>query len=157
MDALVRDALKLRFIETLIVVLCLFATPAWATFPTVAATNTSSSAPATSHTVSLPTGIVSGDLLIVTFASNANAITHSWPAGWTELYDQTSGTMSGSAAYRRADGTEGGTITVTVPVAAGQQADVSFWATATDLSGNESAPSLTVVRRIDRLAPAAPK
>ncbi len=47
--------------------------------------------------------------------------------------------------------------TVTVPVLEGQEADVTFWATATDLAGNESAPSLKTIKRIDRLAPAAPK
>ncbi len=47
--------------------------------------------------------------------------------------------------------------TVTVPVMDGQEADVTFWPTATDLSGNESARSIEVVKRIDRLAPAAPR
>lgn len=53
----------------------------------------------------------------------------------------------------------GGAITtqVNVPVAAGQEADVDFWATATDASGNESVPSATVRVRIDRLAPAPPQ
>jgi hypothetical protein len=43
-----------------------------------------------------------------------------------------------------------------VPIVEGQEADVSFWATATDTSGNESAPSPVVIRRIDRLAPSFP-
>ena len=52
----------------------------------------------------------------------------------------------------------GGAITtqVTVPVVAGQDVLVTFWATATDTGGNESARSAEVQRRIDRLAPAAP-
>ena len=52
----------------------------------------------------------------------------------------------------------GGVITtqVTVPVVAGQDMTVTFWATATDTAGNESARSTEVQRRIDRLAPAAP-
>lgn len=54
--------------------------------------------------------------------------------------------------------TGGGIITTTVdiPVAANQEVDVRFWATATDTSGNESARSAEVVRRIDRLPPGAP-
>ena len=52
----------------------------------------------------------------------------------------------------------GGAIntTVTVPIVAGQEANVGFWATAIDLSANESAPSPKVTLRIDRLAPAPP-
>lgn len=54
--------------------------------------------------------------------------------------------------------TGGGAIvtTVTVPIVAGQQADVTFWATATDTSGNESARSTEFIRRIDRLPPGPP-
>lgn len=46
---------------------------------------------------------------------------------------------------------------VTVPIKDGQQANVDFWATAVDTSGNESAPSPKTTLRIDRLAPSAPK
>lgn len=49
------------------------------------------------------------------------------------------------------------TTTVTVPIVAGQQADVNFWATATDKSGNESVRSVETILRIDRLPPGAPK
>jgi len=47
--------------------------------------------------------------------------------------------------------------TVTVPVVAGQEADVTFWATATDTSANESVRSTEFVKRIDRLPPGAPQ
>lgn len=52
----------------------------------------------------------------------------------------------------------GGAIStqVTVPVIAGQDVLVTFWATATDTAANESARSTEVQRRIDRLAPGAP-
>jgi len=55
--------------------------------------------------------------------------------------------------------TGGGQIsqTVTVPIVSGQEANVKFWATATDTSGNESAPSNSVTVRIDRLAPGPPQ
>ena len=49
------------------------------------------------------------------------------------------------------------TTTVTVPVVAGQDLVVTFWATATDTAANESARSTEVQRRIDRLAPGAPQ
>lgn len=53
----------------------------------------------------------------------------------------------------------GGQITSTllVPVLHNQEANVTFWATALDLVGNESARSVSVVQRIDRLAPNAPE
>ena len=43
-----------------------------------------------------------------------------------------------------------------VPILDGQERAVSFWATATDGSGNTSEPSTPVIVRIDRLAPAPP-
>ena len=54
--------------------------------------------------------------------------------------------------------TGGGTIArqVTVPVGPNQEADVTFWATASDRSGNASPNSNEVLIRIDRLPPAAP-
>ncbi len=82
--------------------------------PTVDATNTSiHDSDVTSHTVSLPAGISSGDLLIVIFAVDANpGVT--WPGGWTEIAEvlqEVSVTLA--VAYRQADGGEGATITVT--------------------------------------------
>lgn len=52
----------------------------------------------------------------------------------------------------------GGAITqrFSAPIANGQEADVSVWATASDRSGNASAPSTVTVIRIDKLAPAPP-
>jgi len=51
------------------------------------------------------------------------------------------------------------TTTVTVPIGAAltiKEANVKVWATATDTSGNESAPSIVVTKRVDQLAPSAP-
>ena len=84
-------------------------------YPQVAATNTSAEASATStHTVSLPASISSGDLLLILLAIDA-ARTTTFPAGYTELYDevdaQTKITLA--VAYRVADGGEGATIEVT--------------------------------------------
>ena len=55
--------------------------------------------------------------------------------------------------------TGGGIIiqTVLVPIIANQEADVDFWATAVDLSGNSSDKSTVVRKRIDRLAPGTPQ
>lgn len=55
--------------------------------------------------------------------------------------------------------TGGGVINqiVTIPIIQGQERDVWFWATASDLTGNESAESVRVMKRIDRLAPSVPQ
>lgn len=46
---------------------------------------------------------------------------------------------------------------ISIPVAELEEANISIWATATDTSGNESDPSNTVTKRIDRLKPQPPQ
>ena len=63
-----------------------------------------------SHTITLPSGIVSGDLVIVCFKlAGASDGGFCWPAGWYVFagFDMT------QIAYRDADGTEGASIVVT--------------------------------------------
>jgi hypothetical protein len=83
-------------------------------FPSVAGTAATNGTTATAApVVSLPSGIVAGDLLLVLFrCSSAGAI--GWPAGWTELFDDASDASANQTAlaYRRADGTEGATVTL---------------------------------------------
>ena len=81
--------------------------------PTVKGTNTSNKTSAgTSHTVSLPASIVSGNLLIIVFtATSGPSVT--WPGGYSAFFSKIAGALGLYAAYRQADGTEGGTITVT--------------------------------------------
>lgn len=76
------------------------------------------------HAVTMPSGIVSGDLLVSCFSVYANPgiPTITWPAGWTEFSaasDTASGLLLGrvSLAWRKADGTEGSSITVTTSIA----------------------------------------
>jgi len=86
-------------------------------YPTVAGTNTSvESSTTTSHTVDLPAGIQSGDLLLAFFAGDyigAGIIT--WPGDWTELFKK--GTHTVGAIYKVATGGEGSSITVTTSLA----------------------------------------
>ena len=86
-------------------------------FPVVETTATTATAAGTSHTVTLPTGIANGDLLIIFGGSNTNT-TFGYPAGWTELWDAGGGTAAGSGAFRRADGGEGASVTVTTAASA---------------------------------------
>lgn len=83
-------------------------------FPVIADNNYSTEAAnTTSHTVNLPANIAANDLLIVFFAADGNdGIT--WPAGWTKFFtrSQTLGCTI-ECAWRKATGSEGGTIVVT--------------------------------------------
>lgn len=63
-------------------------------------------------TMLLPTDIVVNDVLFAAIARDATTST-TWPAGWTELHDTSSGSNALSAAWRRCDGTEGASISVT--------------------------------------------
>ncbi len=80
----------------------------------------------TSHAVSMPSGIVSGDLLISFFTVEGSP-TITWPAGWTEFATRSSGVVGKtSIAYRQADGTEGSTITVTTTAPASQSTHCTY-------------------------------
>jgi hypothetical protein len=81
----------------------------------VAGFNTSvqSGTGSTSQIVSLPTGIVAGELLLVVIGAEGDR-SYTWPAGWTELADSLNGTISSATiGYRTATGSEGSTMTVT--------------------------------------------
>lgn len=81
--------------------------------PSVVTTAESSTNTAgTSHTVTMPSGVVSGDLLIVTLDKGSTAATVNALAGWSELIDEN--LANGLyIACRWADGTEGASITLT--------------------------------------------
>ena len=101
------------------------AKPASAPFPQVAATNTSSAASGGTAIISLPSGIVSGNLLIAVCCGYDDR-THTWPAGWTEMWDTDTGNVATSGAYRVADGSEGATITVTFGLGSTVSSHVTF-------------------------------
>ena len=84
-------------------------------FPSIAATaTTNGSTAATNKVCNLPTGIVSGDRLVLILRS-AGADIHSTPVGWSAL-DLNNGTDTSnditSIFARDADGTEGATVTI---------------------------------------------
>jgi len=66
----------------------------------------------TTHTVTMPSGVVSGDLLVALLAVDGTpVITFS---GWTQLWDDSQGTaVQGAGYYRVSDGTEGADETFT--------------------------------------------
>lgn len=66
----------------------------------------------TTQEITLPSGIVSGDLLVAFCGGSGNG-PHTWPAGWTEIRDFEGTFRDCTVGYREADGTEGSSITVT--------------------------------------------
>ncbi len=81
-------------------------------FPVVAGNAQSTNVSGTSHTVSLPASIGSGETLIAIMAMSTSPISVTFPAGWTKIFDF-AGTSSLAIAWRKADGGEGASITVT--------------------------------------------
>lgn len=68
----------------------------------------------TSHAVSLPTGIVAGELLILIAAMSAT-VARTWTVAGFTLVTQVSATTGNLAVFKRtADGTEGSTVTATL-------------------------------------------
>lgn len=87
-------------------------------YPSVASTATSAKTvdTGTTHTVSLPSGIEAGDLLLIFWAdANTSGTQPATPAGWTALYSGQWGSSNVyyRAWYRIADGSEGSTVNVT--------------------------------------------
>lgn len=110
-------------------------------YPAVVGTATSTEdSQVTSHDVSLPSNIVSGDLLLMFFACldpEFSTPTLTWPGGWTELDTETSGVRSHGIAYRIANGSEESTVVVTT-AQTGYSAHQTF--RVTDYQGT---PSIT--------------
>ena len=71
----------------------------------------------TTHTVYLPEGITSGDLLLVFFGAKTDT-SISFPGGWTPLFnEQQAGQVRFGCWYKIADGTESSTIIATTGTA----------------------------------------
>jgi len=83
-------------------------------FPVVEATNHSVEASnTTTHTVSLPAGIQAGETLLVFFSCDS-VETVTFPEGWTKIKEESYSTwITLAVAWRKADGEEGASITVT--------------------------------------------
>lgn len=94
-------------------------------FPVVEATAESATATAgTSHIVSLPAGIVSGELILILSAKGSTAATFNALAGYSELVDENAANAFTIWAHQ-GDGTEGATVTFTSS-ASTRSAEVSY-------------------------------
>lgn len=84
-------------------------------FPTVADADTKTGTVAvnsTSWTLTYPTNIAAGDLLLALIAADGGITTGTMPVGWTKLYGTSSGgAVVGYLWVKSADGTETGTFT----------------------------------------------
>lgn len=84
------------------------------TFPTVPTTATTAySADQTGHTINLPSGITAGDLLLLWFCRDNTTGTVSTPSGWTVEQGPITQNDQSYLFSRIADGTEGGTVSIT--------------------------------------------
>lgn len=72
---------------------------------------------ATSQAANLPSGIVAGELLLLFCEVDSSATSINVPAGWTSLYNVTSGSNRQRAFYKTATGSEGATVTITIGTA----------------------------------------
>ncbi len=103
-------------------------------FATIETTSTSFEiASATTHNITLPSGLADGDLAIAFLALDGTNADTTWPSGWTEIKDLASGGNRVSVAYRFADGTEGATVDPTT------SASRKSAHTAYRISGHDSA------------------
>ncbi len=125
------------------------------TFPTVQTRSTYTTASSlSSHPVTLPTGIVPGDLLIIACSSNGNVPPSGPPTGWFQVsyatYDGLGVDRFIAVYYKIADGGEGSTVSVPMSGAAPLVAlgwrinagGVPRGATATGDSANPNPPNL---------------
>jgi hypothetical protein len=71
----------------------------------------------TSHTVTLPSGIGAGDLLLMWLAFNGTSGAVNTPSGWTPLQAAAANNANGYPFYRIADGSEGASVAVTTTTA----------------------------------------
>lgn len=84
-------------------------------FPVVETTaTTNGTSTSSSPIVNLPSGIVSGNLLFILFRTSIGTAGIGWPSGYTELVESSADASDDAqaVAYRKADGTEGATITL---------------------------------------------
>lgn len=100
-------------------------------FPTVESVTETAFASGTSHNVSMPATVNSGDLLITLFGNDSNA-TVTTPSGWTLIDNTVNGTDPRfSSYYRIADGSEDGTtvdfVTSADEAASAQVYRISGW------------------------------
>ena len=127
------------------------------TYPSISSTATSSKTvqAGTTHSVSLPSGIEDGDLLII-FWADANTVNTvpTTPTGWTELYSGVNQSRYFIGWYKIADGNEGTVVDVTAGaersahnayrIAAGTYQDVPVSGTlVTNNNTTADPPSLT--------------
>lgn len=68
------------------------------------------------RTINIPAGVANGDLIVAILSmNNTSAAPVTYPSGWVKLFDLNStSNISTSAAYKVADGTEGGSFSVTL-------------------------------------------
>lgn len=101
-------------------------------FPIIEASSTTwNSSNTISHNINLPSGIVSGELLMAFIGNDSTSSVNSITSGWSLVPGVSStldlgGNVTGSVYYKVADGTEGATITVGLTGSSQSLASVVF-------------------------------
>ena len=95
----------------------------------------------TSHTFSIPTGLVAGNLLVSIFGQSNGGSAIVWPGDWIEVASHIGATLSASVAYKFATGSEGSTITVSTSGGPGRGVQRTFRI----LGAHASAPPEVIV------------
>ena len=92
--------------------------------PLVASSSHGNATTGSSYTVNLPSGIVSGNLLVAFISIEADDGDPTFPTLWGKLHSVDSGStlVRGSCYYKIADGTEGASITVANHIATNKKA-----------------------------------
>lgn len=123
-------------------------------FPVIAssATSAKTSITGTTHTVSLPSGIQEGDLILIFWSDAASSGTvPTLPTGFTQLYSTTTGSRTRTAWYKIASGAEGTSINVaaggersahvSIRIAAGTYHGIPFVSALTASTNNSANPA----------------
>lgn len=124
-------------------------------FPVIAssATSAKTTTTGTTHTVSLPSGIQERDLILIFWSDGTTSGTvPALPAGFTQLYSNSTGNRTRTAWFKVANGTEGTSISVTagtersahvvLRVQAGTYSGIPFVSTIVASTNNVPNPGL---------------
>ena len=88
--------------------------------------NTGSNTSGTVHTLTLPAEVEAGDTLIAVLCVDANPATFTWPAGWTEIFSETSSASDPKIECRYKDSVTGAEDGTTIDVTTSSSQDSAF-------------------------------
>lgn len=106
----------------------------------------------TNHTVTVPSSVQAGDLLVLFFAANSSTVTHTPPTGWQSVQQADVSGMRGRAWVRTATASDAGSV-VTVRNSAIVKADLTVAAYRGVSAVDVSAVAVDATSRTQHVAP----